>query len=131
MPVVNLQDTINIMNDQASKERAKYHLTLGQLIEKLTPHKGKGLTVPLGRPGSYRGYYTDLSFEPGETPLDAFVATCEECVGKVFEGYKGGDFRMTEDSPLWVAEWGSCGPALMGIYLDGDGRISLTTKELD
>jgi hypothetical protein len=37
----------------------------------------------------------------------------------VFMGYKGGDFVMGALTPVWVANYGSCGQKLMAIRPDG------------
>lgn len=34
-----------------------------------------------------------------------FLEMLKEAVGKTYEGYKGGDFEMTEDTPMWVANY--------------------------
>ena len=130
---MNIQGMVNAMNDRASQERARYHLTLGGLIKKLKPHKGKGkgLTVALGDPGSYRGYYVDLAFASTETPLDDLLARAERCVGETFEGYKGGDFRMSESTPLWVASYGDCGEALMDVlFEEGEDSAEVVTMDI-
>lgn len=119
-----VQDKLDAMMEIMRKERGKYHLTLGELIaalEELPPDFRvilAGDTGPsyAGYPSgahSYRGYYSDLAFEPSQEPVTAgeFLTECKTFVGFTFEGYKGGDFTMTEDTPLWVAHCGS-----------GDGR---------
>ena len=32
----------------------------------------------------------------------------KECIGKTFTGYKGGEFLMLEDTPLWISNYGEC-----------------------
>lgn len=56
---------------------------------------------------SYRGYYDRLSFGSIETPptVGALLDAARNCVGKIFTGYKGGEFRMTEHTPVHVANW--------------------------
>jgi hypothetical protein len=74
-------------------------------------------------PQSYRGYYEQLSLGwrarsyENKTPDVATVLTwLEGAIGKVYEGYKGGDFRMHADTPLWVANQGeSDGTAIVGL----------------
>ena len=63
----------------------------------------------LGDLCSYRGYYQYLAIEPSE-----YIGTVGEAlekiapaVGVVFEGYKGGDYEMTDDTLLWCAYWGN------------------------
>ena len=62
---------------------------------------------------SFRGYYEDiaLGFSAGEIAyepqtVDEFIERTEATIGATFYGYKGGDFKMDEDSALWIANWG-------------------------
>jgi hypothetical protein len=66
------------------------------------------LVTELREPHSYRGYYSDLAFEGGTSQIEAheLLASCKSAMGKVFTGYKGGDFMMGELTPLWVASYG-------------------------
>lgn len=64
--------------------------------------------VPTGV-GSYRGYYEDLAIEfedkypyPKVTDL---LNLLKDAVGKTFQGYKGGDYKMDENSRVWVANY--------------------------
>jgi hypothetical protein len=37
-------------------------------------------------------------------------------LGTTYGGYKGGDFTMYDDSPLWVANYGECsGTTILGL----------------
>jgi len=61
-------------------------------------------------PHSYRGYYEDLAFEPcEETTVGAMLAAAESALGGVFQGYKGGQYKMTEHTDCWLAEYGNVG----------------------
>ena len=57
---------------------------------------------------SYRGYYERLAFGNGHEPttVGAFLSSAKACVGGLFTGYKGGEFRMGEHTPVHVANWG-------------------------
>ena len=127
---MSIQAMVDAINKAGEATRAGYHLTLGGIIEKLEPHKDSGLTVPLCGPDSYRGYYSDLAFDRGETPIAEFVGLCKSAVGTTFEGYKGGYFIMSEDTPLWVAGYGDWGPALMDVRVE-NGEVVIVTKEID
>ena len=87
----------------------------------------------LGRPDSYRGYYCDLSFEPAETQQGAaeLLAICEGCMGRVFQGYKGGDYVMGELTPLWFAAYGESGDRLMGLNTDNELVSQILAPEDD
>lgn len=129
---MNLQELIDAAQLADTRVRAGYHLTLGQLIAFLREHYGKRLTVPLGHPPmSYRGYYRELAFPSGETPLEDFLKDCKAALGGTFEGYKGGEYRMHERTPLWLSEWGeTSGTAITGIDLV-DGKVVVHTKQVD
>lgn len=103
--------------DQINKERIeKGQKTLGDLIEAL--YKAKtgyillldGKEVKLKDYGSYRGDYSHLylEFEEAATKSVAdFVAALEyDILGSLFTGWKGGEFRMIETTPIWIAELG-------------------------
>ena len=107
---------------------------VGELLDALKPLDGDVqvvVDVPgddsarrgLGNPHSYRGYYDRLALEPTEHPTTVqqlrimLRGSCDE----VFTGYKGGDFRMTRETLLHVASYGSCGRAVVGLA-DGDTR---------
>lgn len=69
--------------------------------------------------GSYRGYYDHLALgysEDGSCTVAKLLDECRGAIGKVYEGYKGGDFRMHAGTPLWVANYGRCGStAIVGL----------------
>jgi hypothetical protein len=133
-----LQRMVNVMNALGRNDRSRYHLTLGQLIEKLEGvNSGWSVKFSSGKaPGdadSYRGYYSDLSFEP--TDRDVLVGDlldrAKNALGRTFTGYKGGDFLMEAETPLWTAPYGSCGLAIVGFETDGVNTVTLLTKDLD
>lgn len=116
---MDLQKLFDAMGESDRLTRSRTHLTLGRLIAALESLPSD-VVVGLSRPHSYRGYYSDLAFQSDNTTTaEELLEVCRECVGVVFEGYKGGDFTMSEDTPLWIAHYGSCGERLMGINNDG------------
>ena len=103
-------------------------ITLGALIEALracTPTKTVVFDFCGHRPGSldsYRGYYDHLAFDPNgnETEtVEQLLARLDEANGEVYEGYKGGDFLMGDDTPMWVAEYGTSGNTCVTGVFDG------------
>ena len=91
-------------------------LNLGQLIDALGRHDPKASVgydfcrlAPAG-PWSYRGYYDHLALGFNTTArrptVDELLIVLRGAVGKVFEGYKGGNYTMTRATPVWVAQWG-------------------------
>jgi len=118
----NLQALIDGMSADWQRERAGTQMTLGDLIKKLENTPGDTKITGLGELDSYRGYYCDLAFVPtSETRTASDVLdACRSAMGKVFTGYKGGDFVMGELTPLWVADYGCTGMKLTGINTDED-----------
>ena len=128
---------LRTLSDSSAKDRSNYHLTLGELIKALENCNQKlPLRFDMGlspsHPHSFRGYYSDLSFEPvdEEILVCEFLGLAQEALGKTYEGYKGGDNLMTENTPLWAAEYGSCGLAIVDIDIHPE-EILLCTKNVD
>jgi len=118
---MHLQAMLDGMAKRWQEMRAKTQMTLGQLIaelEKLPPDKK---IQGIGSPHSYRGYYDDLAFEPKgkKTTAAKLLAECKGAMGKVFVGYKGGDFVMGELTPVWIAEYGSTGEKIIALNKNG------------
>ena len=124
---MDLQAMIDGMSAQWMKERAETQMTLGKMIERLEALPAD-LLIGLGNPKSYRGYFSDLAFEEiTPRPVYALLQDCKACMGKMFHGYKGGEFFMHAGVPVWVAEYGNTGLRLISINDDG----SLVTAEDD
>jgi len=127
-----LQAMVDGMSAQWSKERAETQMTLGKFISALS-EMPQDAPIDVGCDlDSYRGYYSDLAIEPPQEdapkPTVADVlAMCREAMGQVFQGYKGGDYMMGANTPLWIAEYGCCGRKLMSVNPDG----TLITAEDD
>lgn len=133
----DIQKLMDAMNESRRLSRSGYHLTLSGLIDalRLAPadmlvrtDAGQGV----GDADSYRGYYSDLALDPVQEAgtVAALLKTASAALGTTFNGYKGGDFVMGPDTPLWVAPYGCCGPAIVG-YEIADGAMVLKTKEID
>lgn len=83
------------------------------------------LTVPFGfgAPGSYRGCYDEVAFEPVEnTTFGEMLEHAKSALGATFTGYKGGKFTMYASTDCWIAEHDSCeadtiGPTLKALWL--------------
>jgi len=59
---------------------------------------------------SWRGSYDELAIEysnKGELlTVDTFLTMLKSAVGATYEGYKGGEFVMGRQTPLWVDNYG-------------------------
>lgn len=116
-----LQAMINGMSAQWQRERADTQMTLGKLIAKLETLPSETLIDGVAEPHSYRGYYSDLAFERSADKIKAadLLALCRSAMGKVFEGYKGGEFVMGEKTSLWIAFYGFCGDKILDLDESG------------
>lgn len=94
-------------------------MTLGAVItymSNLDPEfiVGEGLKYPC----SYRGNYSCLAFEQaGSMRVADVLAVLQSAVGSTYPGWKGGEFTMTLDTPVFVAERGDIGVPLSYTWL--------------
>lgn len=112
-------------------------MTLGELIDLLAELPENALVVyDDGKDApnefcSYRGIYRDLSLEPGSTAptVKTLLERAQEANGKTYKGYKGGDFTMGRNTPIWVAFYGdSTERGIIGHTFDADNNmLSLNT----
>lgn len=137
---MDVQSLIDAFAKHGRQTRSNYHMTIGNLISVLASVNGDAVVrfdnEELGSPGdlaSYRGYYSDLSFSPSvhSVTVKDLMNVAKSVEGTTLQGYKGGDFYMDSDTPLWVSHWGSSsGVAIVGARTDGDTLI-LETKQVD
>jgi hypothetical protein len=97
-------------------------VTLGQLIAVLTAEAakdpGRKPAIGFSNPHSYRGSYDELAFEPDPTvTVGEMYEAAMEANGSVYRGWKGGDYRMTDHTPVNLAMVGCCGEDLGPILL--------------
>lgn len=110
--------------EMAFYERSDKHLNLGDMIRRLEMASNFPLVIDEGGSPcdlhSYRGYYSDLAFS-GKTDQRImshdFIDTLEGCLNTTLTGYKGGDFHMTEQTPLWFSEYGRLGRRVWDMFL--------------
>lgn len=100
-------------------------LSLGEIIEKLELVENKEKKVYIGFKGvylkldsfSFRGDYSalacsydfdtkeDLCKETSKAPKVIEVLTyLKSCIGETYEGWKGGEFTMSENTPFYITE---------------------------
>ena len=137
---MDFQALMDTISEAARTTRKDYHLTLDKLIKVIEDLEDRNITVVLdynrelgvGLPESYRGYYADLSLPQARVPAtaDKLLVMLKSAYGSTFEGYKGGDFEMDGDTPLWIAANGETGRALIDTTVD-QGRLVLVTKDLN
>ena len=115
---MDIQNLINTMSDISSRERGNYHLTFGDLIDKLkNAPEGSSLDDRVKGIGAYRGYYSDMAL------LTESVGT--ECV------YGGTEYNSqynmndcvdeveSKELPKDAKELGNYFESLIGKYTDG------------
>ncbi len=136
--------------DRQDKLAASPQLTLGELILNLEAigDKSKPLALDFGafpeKVGSWRGIYAELSIRYGANPTSVsyFLENLKDAVGKEFTGWKGGEFTMSRQTPMWVANSGESGISgykdgadsypsvgVVGV-LDGD-KVTITTEAME
>lgn len=116
-------------------------MTLGELIEAMRVHARNSPDrvvrfdfVHFQPDGfhSYRGYYDQVALGyawPGHNPdgrdredvtTGRFLDECKAAAAATFHGWKGGDFQMSEATPVWVARPDeSGGTAIVAVRDDG------------
>ena len=119
-------------------------ISLGELIQEIkkagtTQEEGIDKTIcfdfgyfyPNGL-SSWRGSYSKLAIEYEyqsgvNVSAKDFLEKLESALGKTFEGHKGGEYVMTESTPVWVANYGQSGhTGVIGIHDNSYELIILT-----
>ena len=101
-----MQDFIDALMAQSRVQRSQSQMTLGRFILELEQLPQDKEIENVCEPHSYRGHYSDLALEKGSgtrTVASLIEQLKNECLGQTFTGYKGGDFYMGEDTPLWIS----------------------------
>lgn len=89
----------------------------------------------VSNPHSYRGYYEQLAVEPSgqeNTLSEVFGAELDAVIGTELEGWKGGEFYMDTDTPVWLSHEGTySGRAIIGAELRGNILVLITEEDYD
>ena len=115
-------------------------LTLGQITDTLMSFPDHymvefaGGIAPLEF-DSWRGIYAELALIPGG-PEGVTVAHllrwCAAADGGTFEGYKGGEYRMNRNTPVWADGYGECSyRAVAGLWLDVNRAVVHLVTAID
>ena len=122
-------------------------ITLGHLADALSSYPSDAIVRwdrerkhYYGRVGKYPGYfhswrgdYSDLTLDRGmEPPTVAQLLTrAQAAIGATFQGWKGCDFRMDRETPVWAENDGDCQEiALVGVRRGRSGEVVLVTKKV-
>lgn len=139
----SIQTFVDAISAAGREDRTKYHLTLGPFIEQLelvskvdsgglpvVTDGGIGLSANII---SYRGYYSDCAIRPAAA--NDHCATVAELLdkaravfGHTLEGYKGGNYLMGANTPLWVSGYGVCDNLAVMSMVVKDKQLVLNTK---
>ena len=89
--------------------------------------QGAIISHGFGRPMSYRGFYSEVAFEPASNvTVGHMLAHARSALGATFTGYKGGEYTMHEYADCYLAEYGestsdAIGPTLMAYWKEEAG----------
>lgn len=114
-------------------------MTLGELIkalEKCEPKKPVYLDLLNLRPttvDSYRGFYECLSLGyradgPVPTVAEVLAMLCE-AVSKTYEGYKGGTYRMDDETEVYIGNRGETTNRVIAGIQQESYCVFITTSE--
>lgn len=116
-------------------------MTLGELISTLKRKRPETPVyldfvhfVPDATVHSYRGYYEDLAIgykKGGDCSVSDLLAALEKANGATFHGWKGGEYDMDDDTPVWVANDSESGGTAIMDVVDDKWRIILKTEMID
>lgn len=83
---------------------------------------------------SWRGIYAELALNfvdhsgnDKEKTVTEFYNMLKEAVGKTFTGYKGGEFTMSRQTPVWVANYGNSGNTAVIDIIDNGYNVIIVT----
>ena len=126
-------------------------LSLGEFIAELekcdleyNEKESKGICFDFGSAvptslDSWRGSYSELALGYKLSGYDntqehfadktstELLSHLKETIGKEFTGWKGGEFTMNENTPVWVANSGNSGNTAVVGVLDADWQIVIIT----
>lgn len=127
----DIQATMDAFAAVEQQARAQIQMTLGKMVIELLQMPGDRDLQDLGAPMSYRGYYEDIAFEPTQRRTTASTLAKrlqQDCLYSTFTGYKGGEYRMHEGTPMWSAEYGEAWASRILGYDDAGNLILVPFK---
>jgi hypothetical protein len=126
--MIDIQSLLDAISEANRNTRKDYHVSLGELITALGKVDPEA-EINFGNPHSYRGYYADLALEPLDKPITVclLIQDLNHVLDRELTGYKGGEFTMSADTPVWVAHYGCTGKAMLDI---NPNELTFTLKEI-
>ena len=138
--VSDLAEMVNELSDRIKLEIYEgKNLRLGQLIESLENCDPESVVVfddgyyPDVYIESYRGNYRHASVVKCDITIKAgeWAKCLRRAVGDTRTGYKGGEFKMFLETPLWQSEYGqSSGIAIVGVNHGFGQTVILATEHI-
>lgn len=139
---MNIQDYLDgiIKSNRRQRISESDQLTIGEIISKVKAISDKEGELHVQYDfadlyptdiDSWRGSYDELALNhsSGGDKLTGseFVRMLGLCIGKTFTGYKGGEYVMSEDTPVWVANYGDVGSTAVVDVVETHYSILLIT----
>lgn len=91
--------------------------------------RGEPFELNMAGYGTYSPGHSEACIKSDPTVAD-LIEALDLAIGEVFEGYKGGKFRMDYGTDLWVSGWGDVDGLRVAAVESLPGRVDLiTTKE--
>lgn len=113
---------LSFVNAQIHQDKSQRGCwSVGRFIAELKSLKPDTLVIPkLKFPHSYRGYYEDLAFEHEEDfqTAEELIDLLKSCVGQVYAGYKGGEYRCQDSTFVWLGSYGTTAGSIAVTGLD-------------
>lgn len=96
-------------------------------------------SMKIGRWNSYRGYYEHLALDfhmprdrdVADIDIFSFRDTCRDLIGSTIIGYKGGEYKVSSNTALWVSEYGSASGVAITGFKQVAGMFLLETAIID
>lgn len=83
-------------------------MTLQQVIDFLKTQDQTAIVHGFTNAHSYRGHYEFLAFEPVLfVKISDMLREAESAIGTTYRGWKGGEYTMTANTPVYLAFEGS------------------------
>jgi len=145
-----IQEYVKMQRNMSFTNSAQ--LTLGEIIDKLEKcglkhgdedeHKEVVFDFASAIPtnlDSWRGSYSELALgfklsgydneddHFAETTAETLLSELKGAIGKEYTGWKGGEFTMNRDTPVWVSNQGNSGGTGIVDVVDDGWRIILMT----
>lgn len=100
-------------------------MTLGEMVAFMREAVESGASFSNGFccPHSFAGDFSSVAFAPSDTTdAQAMLECAESAMNQTFTGFEGGQFTMSEDTPVWMAEEGECEGVRMSFETNEDGE---------